>query len=90
VGIASSFNWIICLIVSVAIPPVLTAIQTPDNDNIGWVFIFFGVLTGLGLIFIFFFMKETKDKSSLEIEYSFSGRPNYRRVVPEIEKSEKK
>lgn len=65
IGIATCGNMVISLLVSIAIPPILTKIKTPENDNIGWVFIFFGIVTALGLVFDFIFMNETKDKTPI-------------------------
>ena len=38
---------------------------------IGWVFLFLGVTTIAGTLFIIFFMKETKGKTQAEIDKMF-------------------
>lgn len=67
IGLASCLNWLIGLIISSAIPPVIKAIKTPENDNVGYIFIFYGIITAVGLVFIYFFMYETKGKTQQEI-----------------------
>ena len=39
--------------------------------DVGWIFILYGGITVLGTIFVFFFMKETRNKSIKEIEMMY-------------------
>ena len=87
IGLACSLNWLIGLIISFAIPPIIAAIKTPENDNVGYIFIFFGVVTACGLVFIYFFMYETKGKTQQEIQQTFSGANKKRRVLPPAEET---
>ena len=68
-SIATVLNWVINLIISVVIPGLVKDI---GPDNIGWIFIFCGGTTVLGTLFIAFFKKETKGKTSQQIEALFS------------------
>jgi len=60
VSIATVLNWLVNLVISIAIPYVVQAI---GDDNIGYIFITVGGLTVLGTLFMACFMKETRGLS---------------------------
>lgn len=69
-GIASALNWLMNCIIGAVTPYAITAL-TKDKDGeldahsnrVGYVFVFCSILSFLGLLFIFKFMKETKGLS---------------------------
>jgi len=67
-GVAVCINWLVNLVISAAIPPLIKAI---GEDNIGYIFIFCGALTITCFFFIYWFMEETRGKTALEIEEMF-------------------
>jgi SP family facilitated glucose transporter-like MFS transporter 8 len=78
VSIATVINWCVSLVISAIIPHIIEAI---GQENIGWIFIFVGVMSVLGLIFQIIFMLETRGKTAIQIQEMFSGIKQERRVV---------
>ena len=70
VGIATVLNWTVNLVISIITPSLINAI---GSDNVGWIFIVMGGFTVLGTVFMFFFMLETRNKTSQEIKAMFRG-----------------
>jgi len=58
VAVATSLNWTFCLIYSL--------LSTLSFDN-SWVFYIFGGLCGLAALFVFFYVKETKDLNEYQL-----------------------
>lgn len=69
-SIATVVNWVMTLVVSACIPGVIDSIGV---GNIGYIFIFVGILTTCGFLFMFVFMLETKGKTTQQIEDMFYG-----------------
>ena len=61
-------NWIEVLIIGFLFPIV----ADPEVIGAGWTFLFFACISFSGIIFIMFFVKETKGKSLPEIEALFN------------------
>ena len=70
-------NWGINLFISYFTPHIIDAI---GQDNIGYIFLFFSLMSVFGLLFIIFFMQETKGKSVHEIEDMFNMDPDHREL----------
>ena len=68
-SIATVFNWLAILVIAV-VTPILE--EWLGRINFAWVFIFFGMSTAFGFIFIIIYMKETKGLSPVEIEALFN------------------
>lgn len=68
VSIATVLNWLINLAISIATPPLVAAV---GDENIGYIFVAMGAFTVLGTLFIAVFMKETRGKSSAQIQELF-------------------
>ena len=79
-SIGAVMNWMVNLVISAAIPGIITKI---GQENIGWIFIIVGILSTGGFLFTVCFMKETRGKSAVEIEQMFAGEAAYeqRRLV---------
>ena len=77
VSVATVLNWLMNLVISIITPGLVKAI---GNDNIGMIFIAVGGLTTLGTIFIFFFMLETRGKSTQQIEEMFARDKEYSKL----------
>lgn len=57
VSIGTFLNWFLSLVVSISIPLLVKAM------DIGYIFLFLGVCTTIGTLFILFFMEETMGKT---------------------------
>lgn len=68
-SIATMLNFVINFVLGISIPPIVDGI---GEDNIGYMFIVFGVFTTIGFFFILGCMKETKGKTQQEIDMMFS------------------
>lgn len=68
VGICAAFNWLTVIIVVLSFPYMLPVARFGLNN----IFLFYTVLTFVYLVFNFFALKETKNKSNLEIEKLYS------------------
>ncbi|XP_011863616.1 PREDICTED: facilitated trehalose transporter Tret1-2 homolog [Vollenhovia emeryi] len=62
---AACFNWLLAFMVTISFP---SAVQVLDDAV---VFSFFAVLCALGMLFVIFFMVETKGKTFAEIEQAY-------------------
>jgi MFS family permease len=62
VSIGTLLNWTFTLIIGLITPIMFNSMKG------GWPFIVFGILCGLGTVFVFFFMKETKGLSDAEVK----------------------
>jgi MFS family permease len=65
-SIGAFLNWFLSLVVSITIPLILRQVA------IGYIFLFFGICTVFGTLFIIFFMEETRGKSQAEIDRLYS------------------
>ena len=57
VSIGTFLNWFMSLVISISIPLLVKVM------DIGYIFLFLGICTVLGTLFIIFLMEETKDKT---------------------------
>jgi Na+/melibiose symporter-like transporter len=71
-------NWGINLFISYFTPHIIDAI---GEENIGYIFLFFSVMSIIGLLFIVFFMKETKGKTVQQIEDMFNMDQDHRELI---------
>lgn len=67
VGICATSNWITVIIVIFAFPYM----HPKENFGLNYTFLFFSIITLLYFIFNFLFLKETKNKSYLQIEEDY-------------------
>ena len=65
VSIGTFLNWFMSLVISISIPLLVKVM------DIGYIFLFLGICTVVGTLFIIFFMEETKDKTQEEIDKLF-------------------
>jgi len=66
VSIGTFLNWMFTLIIGLVTPLFFAAFS--DTSVPGMPFIIFGIFCGLGTVFVFFFMKETKGLSDAEVK----------------------
>lgn len=62
VSIGTLLNWTFTLIIGLITPVLFNSLKP------GMPFIMFGIFCGLGTIFVYFFMKETKGLSDAEVK----------------------
>lgn len=65
VSIGTLLNWTFTLIIGLVTPWLFDNLT---SDHGGWPFMIFGITCGLGTIFVFFFMKETKGLSDADVK----------------------
>jgi heme/copper-type cytochrome/quinol oxidase subunit 3 len=70
-------NWGINLFISYFTPHIISLI---GKENIGFIFFFFTSMSVFGLLFIIFFMKETRNKTVQQIEDMFNMDPDHREL----------
>lgn len=61
ISIAVVMNWLVNLVISAVIPPLIEAI---GDENIGWIFIVLGIAVGVCFLIMVVFMKETRGKTA--------------------------
>jgi len=81
-GIATMLNWGINLLISYFVPNVIHWI---GDDNVGYIFLFFAMMSFFGTFFIHFYMFETMGKSQAEIDEMF----NFNKDHIELRKQQK-
>ena len=74
-GFATGLNWLMACAISALVPYAVYYLTDANKhlSRIGYLFMLSGILTTLGTVFIFYFMKETRGKSKSEIEEMYSG-----------------
>ena len=68
-SIASTLLYFFMWLIAFSTPHFIKAL---GQGNEGYIFIFYGIITSFGTVFVYFFMKETRGKTSFEIENSYN------------------
>ena len=59
-GLASGSHWFLVLLISTTVPSIVAQL---GKDQIGYIWIFCGICTGIGYILLYIYMHETKGKT---------------------------
>lgn len=68
-SISTVMNWIINFMIALLTPIIVDAV---GEDKVGYIFIVMGGFTVVGTVYIMIFMKETRGKTSQEIQIMFN------------------
>jgi MFS family permease len=74
VSIGTVMNWVFNLIISACVPSIIDKLNEDGQNRTGYIFLFVGVLSTFGTIFMICFMKETRGKTPQQIEMLFAGK----------------